>query len=195
MFLPDKTIKKLCLGENPLISPFCEEFLQSASYDVHLAPGGKVINGEWNEEVFGPKVINLRKNRPEYKEIEWESFILYPGNSVIGSTVEKVCIPRNIRSSVEGKSSIGRMFITAHFCAGYIDPGFEGNVVLEIHNASKVAYILYTGMPIAQLAFATLDEECERSYGECGNHYQGQSGTVESKWDYEKNDTESRHII
>lgn len=194
MFLSDKTIKKLCLGPTPLISPFREEFLQSASYDVHLASGGKVIKG-CDPGDFGPKIIDLRTSSPEYEKIEWDNFILYPGKSVIGSTVERVCIPRNIRSSVEGKSSLGRMFITAHFCAGYIDPAFRGNVVLEIHNASEVAYILYAGMPIAQLAFAILDEECERSYGECGNHYQGQDGTVESKWDYTKNNVESRYVV
>ena len=91
----------------------------------------------------------------------------------------------NLCARVEGRSSIGRLGITVHITAGFIDAGFKGNIVLEIKNLSPNSIVLYEGLRVAQLVFEELTDTPSRVYGECGNKYQGQKGVVGSLlfWD------------
>ncbi len=111
-----------------------------------------------------------------------EAFVLHPGEFALGSTLEKVRVPPDLVARVEGRSSIGRLAIVVHATAGFIDPGFEGEITLELSNLGRCAVKLYPGMRISQVVFHTMTSPAERPYGPArGSKYQGQSGPVASR--------------
>lgn len=106
---------------------------------------------------------------------EGDAFVLHPGEFALGATVEKVSIPADLVARVEGRSSIGRLAIVVHATAGFIDPGFQGNITLELSNLGRCAVKLYPGMRISQVVFHTMLSPAERPYGLArGSKYQGQ---------------------
>lgn len=111
-----------------------------------------------------------------------DAFVLHPGEFALGSTSEWVRIPNDLVARVEGRSSIGRLAVVVHATAGFVDPGFEGRITLELSNLGRAAVKLYPGMRISQLVFHTLTSECERPYGPArGSKYQGQDRPVLSR--------------
>jgi dCTP deaminase len=93
-----------------------------------------------------------------------------------------VRIPNDLVGRVEGRSSIGRLAVVVHATAGFIDPGFEGQITLELSNLGRCAVKLYPGMRISQIVFHTMTSPSERPYGQGrGSKYQGQSGPVTSR--------------
>jgi dCTP deaminase len=82
-----------------------------------------------------------------------EPFILHPGEFVLGSTYEFVKLPDNIAARLEGKSSLGRLGLVTHSTAGFVDPGFNGHVTLELSNMATLPIKLWPGMKIGQLCF------------------------------------------
>ena len=142
--------------------------VQPASLDLHL----------------GNELVNLDGLRFDLKEAD---YILQPDEFILGSTSEYVTIPCDLVAQVDGKSSIGRLGIDVHKTAGWIDPGFNGNITLEIKNDSDKPFRLSLGMCFCQIIFFQLSRECLRPYGD-GNHYQGSEGTVLSKYEVNMND-------
>ena len=182
MMLNDKDIRSY-VYQDELISPFNKQHLQPASYDVTLdqylvtfesTDDGSYIDGSTRE------YVDVRTRSHKIKEKE---FLLQPGDFILGSTIEKVQIPDNIAARFEGKSSLGRIGLSTHVTAGFIDPGFRGNITLEIHNVNRVPIKLCYGMRIGQLCFFKLGSVSERSYGslELGSHYQDQTGVTEAR--------------
>lgn len=115
--------------------------------------------------------------------IDENGYELFPGEFILASTQEKVNVPSTLVARVEGKSSWARRGILVHVSAGYIDPGFRGNVTLEIANLhSTESAHLYPGDRIAQIAFEDLDRPASMPYGTdgLGSHYQGQDGVAPS---------------
>lgn len=93
-----------------------------------------------------------------------EKFVLHPGDFVLGVTLEKIRVPYDLVARCEGRSSIGRLGVIIHSTAGFIDPGFEGTVTLEMTNINELPVALYTGMRIGQLAFETVEGVVENTY-------------------------------
>ncbi|KZX47571.1 dCTP deaminase [Haloarcula sp. K1] len=113
---------------------------------------------------------------------EDEEFILHPGDFVLGTTHERVAIPDDLIAHVEGRSSLGRLAIVVHATAGLCDPGYEGQITLELSNLGTAPVALTPGMRISQLTFTELKTPADRPYGaERGSKYQGQSGPQASK--------------
>ncbi len=83
-------------------------------------------------------------------------FILHPRQFVLWVTMEKIRIPYDLVARCEGRSSIGRLGIVIHSTAGFVDPGFEGTITLEITNINEVPVALYPGMRIGQFAFESI---------------------------------------
>lgn len=96
--------------------------------------------------------------------LEGGEFILHPGQFVLGATIEKIKVPYNLVARCEGRSSLGRLGIIIHSTAGFIDPGFEGTITLEITNINEVPIALKPGMRIGQLAFETVHGTVENTY-------------------------------
>jgi dCTP deaminase len=114
-----------------------------------------------------------------------ESFVIHPGEFVLGRTEEWVELPDDLVARIEGKSSLGRLGLIVHATAGFVDPGFKGTLTLEITNLTRVPIVLWPGKPIAQLSFMTLDRPAERPYGhpDLGSHYAGQVDATESRYE------------
>lgn len=113
------------------------------------------------------------------RDLPGEFYELEPGGFVLGTTVERIHLGPKIVGKVEGKSSLGRIGLTAHVTAGFIDPGFQGQITLELFNASPNVIVLRPGVPICQIAFFETHTSCARPYGSkgLGSRYQGQRGT------------------
>ena len=113
---------------------------------------------------------------------EGGEFILHPGDFVLGTTRERVAIPDDLIAHVEGRSSLGRLAVVVHATAGLADPGYQGQITLELSNLGTAPVALTPGMRISQLTFTELKNPAERPYGEeRGSKYQGQSGPQASK--------------
>ena len=112
-----------------------------------------------------------------------EPFILHPGEFVLGSTYEFVKLPDNVAARLEGKSSLGRLGLVTHSTAGFVDPGFNGHVTLELSNMATLPIKLWPGMKIGQLCFFQLSSPSETPYGseKYLNRYQGQRGPTASR--------------
>lgn len=98
--------------------------------------------------------IVLNRERP---------FVLHSNNFVLASTVEHVTVPNDHVLRVEGKSTLARMGILVH-TAGFIDPGFFGNITLEISNHADLPVLLYPGMFICQIAVHKLSSKADVPY-------------------------------
>ena len=113
---------------------------------------------------------------------EGEEFVLHPGDFVLGTTKERVAVPDDLVAHVEGRSSLGRLAIVVHATAGLADPGYEGQITLELSNLGTAPVALTPGMRISQLTFTELSSPAARPYGaERGSKYQGQSGPQASR--------------
>ncbi|SEK36555.1 dCTP deaminase [Haloferax larsenii] len=113
---------------------------------------------------------------------EGDDFILHPGDFVLGTTKEHVEIPDDLLATVEGRSSLGRLAIVIHATAGIVDPGYEGQITLELSNLGSAPVALTPGMRISQLVFTEMKSPADRPYGaERGSKYQGQRGPQASR--------------
>lgn len=93
-----------------------------------------------------------------------DSFIVQPGEFVLGVTQESLTLPDDLVARVEGRSSLGRLGIIVHSTAGFVDPGFSGTITLEISNLNRMPVALYPGMRICQLAFEQMSSPADMPY-------------------------------
>ena len=180
--LSDGTIRRLVEEGRIRIDPWDPGMVQPASVDLRLGPSFRVFH---NHRVAAIDLDDPPENLTESVVVEDdEPFVIHPGEFVLGRTQEWVSIPDDIVARIEGKSSLGRLGLIVHATAGFVDPGFEGTLTLEITNLTRVPIKLYANRPIAQLSFMTLDRPAERPYGhpDLGSHYQGQIEATESRY-------------
>jgi len=111
-----------------------------------------------------------------------DEFILHPGDFVLGTTRERVEIPHDLVANVEGRSSLGRLAVVVHATAGFVDPGYRGQVTLELSNLGTAPVALTPGMRVSQLVFTELSSPADRPYGtDRGSKYQDQQGPQASR--------------
>ncbi|MEF8774267.1 MAG: dCTP deaminase [Halobacteriales archaeon] len=109
-------------------------------------------------------------------------YVLHPGDFVLGTTRERIGVPRDLIAHVQGRSSLGRLAVIIHATAGVIDPGYEGQITLELSNLGTAPVALSPGMRVSQVIFTELSSPAERPYGsERGSKYQGQQGPQASR--------------
>lgn len=167
MILSDRSIRLMIERHPKVITPTPLDWnIQPASVDLHL--GGRFIRaeGEVQEDCeFGTM------------------FRIEPQAFVLATTLERIALPRDIVARVEGKSTWGRKGLMIHSTAGFIDPGFEGNITLEMYNLSPSPIDMRVGESICQIAFSLLTTPAIRKYGdsELGSKYQGQISTTSAR--------------
>jgi dCTP deaminase len=157
--------------------------VQPASVDLRLGPSFRVFH---NFRVESIDLAEPPTNLTEHVQVgPDESFVIHPGEFVLGRTEEWVELPDDLVARIEGKSSLGRLGLIVHATAGFVDPGFKGTLTLEITNLTRVPIVLWPGKPIAQLSFMTLDRPAEKPYGhpDLGSHYAGQVDATESRYE------------
>ena len=174
MILSDRDIRSALEAGRIVIEPFSPDAVQPSSVDLHLDRRFRVFRN--SRYPF----IDVRQEQPdltELVEIDAEQpFILHPGEFVLGSTLERVVLPDDLVARLEGKSSLGRLGLLIHSTAGYVDPGWDGNLTLELSNVANLPITLYYGMKIGQISFQRMSSPVEVAYGDAriGSKYRGQ---------------------
>jgi dCTP deaminase len=179
--LSDRTIRRLLEEGRIEIEPYDESLLQPSSVDVRVDKYFRVFH---NARYPFIDVREPQEDLTELVEVDNEPFILHPGEFVLGSTLERIRLPDDLVARLEGKSSLGRLGLLIHSTAGFIDPGWDGHVTLELSNVANLPITIYHGMKIGQLSFVKLSEPAEAPYGTggLGSKYQGQKGPTPSRY-------------
>ena len=188
MVLSDRDIRAEITAGRIVIDPFTPEAVQPSSVDLHLDRRFRVFRNSRYP------YIDVRSEQPDLTELVEiggdEPFILHPGEFVLGSTFERVGLPDDLVARLEGKSSLGRLGLLIHSTAGYVDPGWEGNLTLELSNVANLPITLYDGMKIGQISFQRLSSPVEIAYGDArlGSRYRGQRDPTASLYhrDFER---------
>ena len=164
--LSDKTIKEYLEEGKIVIDPLKDEQqIQPSSVDMRLGDEFKVF------KVIRKPYIDPKDEEDiaEYMESstvpEGEAFIIHPNEFALATSQEYVKVPDDLVARVEGRSSMGRLGVTMHVTAGYVDPGFEGRITLEISNIGAMPVALYPGQRVCQLVFETMTTPAELPYG------------------------------
>lgn len=164
--LSDKTIKEYLKEGKIVIDPLKDEQqIQPSSVDMRLGDEFKVF------KVIRKPYIDPKDEEDiaEYMESstvpEGEAFIIHPNEFALATTQEYVKVPDDLVARVEGRSSMGRLGVTMHVTAGYVDPGFGGRITLEISNIGAMPVALYPGQRVCQLVFETMTTPAELPYG------------------------------
>ena len=186
--LSDRDIAAALVAGRVRVDPYDAADLQPSSIDLHLDRAFRVFRN--NRYPY----IDVRKPQPDLTELlnvaDDEPFVLHPGEFVLGQTLEWVELPDDLVARLEGKSSLGRLGLLIHSTAGYVDPGWKGNLTLELSNVAKLPIALYFGMKIGQISFFEMSSPVDRPYGSAGlgSKYQGQSEPTASAYfeDFER---------
>lgn len=170
MILSDKTISKMLEEKTLVIEPVTKEQIQPASVDIRLGNTFSVVDDS-------PSGVITLGNKIEYKTIVSDTYLILPGQFVLATTMEYFELPDDLTAFVEGRSSLGRMGLFIQN-AGWVDPGFKGEITLELYNANKCAIELKAGRRVGQLVFAKMDVSAMNPYN---GKYQGQKGATGSR--------------
>jgi dCTP deaminase len=181
VLLSDRDIRAEIDKGRVVLDPYDESLVQPSSVDVRLDRFFRVFENHKYPHIDPaqeqPELTRLVESDGE------EPFILHPGEFVLASTYERVALPDDVASRLEGKSSLGRLGLLTHSTAGFIDPGFSGHVTLELSNVATLPIKLWPGMRIGQFCFFRLSSPAEHVYGAAryGSRYQGQRGPTPSR--------------
>lgn len=170
MILSDKTILKMLDEKSLVINPVTKEQIQPASVDIRLGNTFSVVDDT-------PSNIITLESQISYKTITTDTYLIMPGEFVLATTMEYFELPDNLTAFVEGRSSLGRMGLFIQN-AGWVDPGFKGEITLELYNANRCAIELKAGRRVGQLVFAKMDDTALNPYN---GKYQGQRGATGSR--------------
>ncbi len=181
MLLSDRDIKAQLDSGRVVLDPYEPAMIQPSSIDVRLDRFFRLFDNHKYPFIDPaedqPDLTRLVEVEPD------QSFVLHPGEFVLGSTYEAVTLPDDVAARLEGKSSLGRLGLLTHSTAGFVDPGFSGHVTLELSNVATLPIKLWPGMKIGQLCFFQLSSPAEKPYGsaEYKSRYQNQRGPTASR--------------
>lgn len=142
------------------ITPFKEEALESASYNVTLHDQLRVFMEGLNEIDIASVARDANAIAGITRVVDMNAagyYLLKPGELVLGMTEETIKLPPNVAGHLQGRSRFARMGLMVHVTASFLQPGIENRQVFEIFNASRNAIKLRPGVQIAQIIF----ERCE----------------------------------
>lgn len=170
MILSDGTISKMLKEGTLKITPMESGQIQPASVDIRLGDTFSIVEDSPTGSITLEQEIR-------YKTIQSRSYVLLPNQFVLATTMEYFDLPDDLTAFVEGRSSLGRMGLFIQN-AGWVDPGFKGEITLELYNANRCAIELKAGRRVGQLVFAKMDAPAKMPYN---GKYQGQRGATGSK--------------
>ncbi|KKP36877.1 MAG: deoxycytidine triphosphate deaminase, dCTP deaminase [Candidatus Peregrinibacteria bacterium GW2011_GWF2_33_10] len=141
-----------------------EPYVGPASLDIRLGRFFKFYKHA-NTAVLDPMKMDSFQKITELIEVKGnDPIIIQPQEFVLGVTMETLKLPDDLVARCEGRSSLGRIGLIIHSTAGFIDPGFEGTITLEITNINRMPLALYPGMRIGQLAFESMTSPADIPY-------------------------------
>jgi dCTP deaminase len=181
MILSDHSIKEGIASGRIALSPYEEALVQPASVDIRL-DGRFLVFRNYKYSCIDPK--SPQPDLTELVTVEMnDSFIIHPGEFVLGNTIERLTLGNDLVARLEGKSSLGRLGLIVHATAGYVDPGFDGTITLELSNVANLPIKLYPGMKVGQISFFQMSTPADRPYGHptLGSKYKGQEAPTASR--------------
>lgn len=180
MIFSDRTIKEAIADGRISLDPYDPDMVQPSSVDLRCDSNFRVFENH-RYAVIDPKAPQDDLTKSVMASAD-DPFILHPGEFVLGSTFEVVGLSHDVVARLEGKSSLGRLGLLIHSTAGFIDPGFRGQVTLELSNVANLPIAIYPGMKIGQISFYQMTTTADRPYGspELGSKYQDQAGPTPS---------------
>jgi len=185
MILSDRDIKQAIRSGHVKVEPDVDlalRHIHASSMDLHLGNTFKLYEHSKFAVLDPKKPESFIGNMRTITIAEGESFIVQPGEFILGVTQEKITVPDDLVVRVEGRSSLGRLGIIVHSTAGFVDPGFSGTITLEISNLNRLPVALYPGMRVCQLAFEMMSSKADTPYSrKPGSKYQGQMMPEESR--------------
>ena len=170
MILSDKTLTSLIEKGELQVTPLDKESIQPASIDCRLGDHFLIVEDRQMQ------IIDLN-TEIKYREYKGNEITIPPHSFLLATTLERVKLPDNLTAFVEGRSSIGRIGLFIQN-AGWVDPGFEGQITLELYNANSLPIRLEAGRRICQLVFCNMDQAALNPYR---GKYQGQSNATGSR--------------
>jgi dCTP deaminase len=182
MILNDRRLREAIADRRLIVEPIDDGAIQPASIDIRLHNRFRVFRNT------SYPYIDVKVPMEELTELIevklGEALILHPGEFLLGSSYELIGIPPDFAARLEGKSSLGRLGLLTHSTAGFLDPGFQGHVTLELSNVANLPITLYPRMRIGQIAVFELTGPAEWPYGSesLGSKYQGQHGPTPSQY-------------
>jgi dCTP deaminase len=182
VILSDRSIHEELEGGGIVIDPLDEGAIQPSSVDLHVDRYFRVFRNDTTPYI-DPK--QPQEDLTELVEVEEDgTFILHPGEFVLGSTLERVALGPDLVARLEGKSSLGRLGLLIHSTAGFVDSGWDGHLTLELSNVANLPIAIYPGMKIGQISFLRMSTAAERPYGSegTGSKYKGQRGPTPSRY-------------
>ena len=182
MILSDKSIAEQLEGGGIVIDPLGPEAMQPSSVDLRVDRYFRVFRNDTTPYI-DPK--QAQEDLTELVEVaDGGSFILHPGEFVLGSTLERVALGNDLVARLEGKSSLGRLGLLIHSTAGFVDAGWDGHLTLELSNVANLPIAIYPGMKIGQISFLQMTTAAETPYGSAsaGSKYKGQTGPTPSRY-------------
>ncbi len=157
-----------------IIKPFDKQLIGPSQIDLRLSSKFRVFKPTNLVDPFDRR--SVEKNT-ELVDTKGEPFVIRPGQLVLGVTLEKVAVPKDLVASIEGRSSIARMGVFIHISSGHVNPGSGSRnpipVTLEILNMNPAPVKLYPGMRVCQLLFYAMDKPVSRGYDDLGGKYAG----------------------
>lgn len=180
MIFSDRTIREALAAGRIVIDPLEPSFIQPSSVDLRVDSAFRVFENHRYPHI-DPR--SPQEDLTKLIEVGDEPFVLHPGEFVLGSTLERVQLGEDIVARLEGKSSLGRLGLLIHSTAGFVDPGFDGYLTLELSNVANLPIAIYPGMKIGQISFYQMTTAADHPYGstEAGSKYQGQRGPTPSR--------------
>ncbi len=182
VILSDQSIRAALDSGRILIDPLGDAAVQPSSVDLHVDCFFRVFRND-TTPFIDPK--EAQEDLTELVEVaDGRSFILHPGEFVLGSTLERVALPDDIVARLEGKSSLGRLGLLIHSTAGFVDAGWDGHLTLELSNVANLPIAIYPRMKIGQISFLQMTTPADHPYGSTstGSKYQGQRGPTPSRY-------------
>lgn len=190
--LSDSDLRKLIQKKNAVYveeGPDIDFDLQMgpSSFDLRLGYEFGVLNTRKMDIIDTRCMEDYEKYIKSERHSAEEGVVIHPGEFILGGTLETLNIPDDLVARVEGRSSYGRLGIIVHATAGYCDPGFEGDITLEIQNLGNAPVRLYPEDRVCQVVFETMTSEADTPYGDKEDtKYMGQTGATGSRLDKEK---------
>lgn len=189
MRLTDAQIEKELAAGTIAIEPAPDSNnISGVTVDIHLGHSFRVLQDHAAAyiDLSGTRAeINKAIDRVTGDEIiltEKDQFFIHPGEFAIAVTHESVTLPADMVGWLDGRSSLARLGLMVHVTAHRIDPGWSGQIVLELFNSGKLPLALRPLMKIGALSFETLSEPCERPYSARKDaKYKDQRGAVASR--------------
>lgn len=134
--------------------------------------------------------------RTEMESFEVDHLVLGPQQFCLGATAEWVRLPADLRGVLYGRSSLARLGLVVHTVAGNLDPGFDGQITLELLNVGSRILVIPAGWRVAHVSFEQLDKAAAMPYGlKKNSKYQHQRGATASKITHDAYEGPERHLV